>query len=65
MDEVEATITEVVQTVVMEAAEAVGQESDWFWEIQIAVLKGAHQIVVKAAALEQSEAAIRAPLDSM
>ena len=54
--EAEAAIMEVVQTVIMEATEAVGQESDWLWEFQMAV-EGAHRIVLKAAALEQSEAA--------
>ena len=41
----------VVETVIVEAAEAVGQEPDWLWEVQRAVLEGAHEIVVKAAAL--------------
>ena len=56
--EAEAAIMEVAQTVIMEAAEIVGQEPwpDWLWEVQMAVLEGAHQIVVRAAALEQSEA---------
>ena len=48
--EAEAAIMEVVQTVIMEAAETVGQEPDWLWEVQMAVLEGAHQIVAKAAA---------------
>ena len=55
--EAEAAIMEVVQTVIMEAAEAVGQGPDWLWEVQMAALEGAHQIVVKASALEQGEAA--------
>ena len=36
--EAEAAIMEVVQTVIMEAAEAVGQEPDWLREVQMAVL---------------------------
>ena len=36
-----------------------GRELKWLGEFQMLVLEGAHQIVVKAATLEQSEAATK------